>query len=69
MEIAILIILLAMFGFNVIFQISQSFILIKIFEFIKTAQEEKNMEEEAKFRAKGLVDIATEQANYPLRLR
>lgn len=79
MEIAALIILGFIAVINLILQISNSLLLIKIFEIFKNAIEDKRLKEEADATASrlaqlnrdraGLVDLATEQANYPLRIR
>lgn len=76
MEIAILVVLtIACIG-NIVLQIGNSMLLIKVFETLKGIQENVQAKEEAerirqetKNKGQGLVDIATEQANYPLRLR
>jgi hypothetical protein len=69
MEIAILIILALACTGNIILQISNSLLLIKVFEILKGIQEDANLKDEAKLKATGLVEVATEQSNYPLRLR
>lgn len=69
MEIVILLVVILSAGINIFLQISNSLLLIKTFEQLKQIQEDKELDKEAKLRAKGLVDIATEQAVYPLRLR
>jgi hypothetical protein len=69
MEIAILVVLVIIGGIGIVLQISNSLLLIKTFEFLKNIQENANIDEEKKSQAKGLVDVVTEQAGYPLRLR
>jgi hypothetical protein len=69
MEIVILLVVILSAGINIFLQISNSLLLIKTFEHLKQIQEDANVDKEVKTRAKGLVDIATEQAVYPLRLR
>jgi len=69
MEIVFLVILVLAAAVNIFLQISSLLLLIRIFEYLKNIQENANIAEETKLRAKGLVDLATEQVAYPLRLR
>jgi uncharacterized protein HemX len=69
MDIIILVVVILSAGINIFLQISNSLLLIKTFEQLKQIQEDKELDKEAQQRAKGLVDLVTEQTVYPLRLR
>ena len=44
---------------NLILSISTSILLIKVFELIKAAEESRQVEEEAKRQARGLMNVGT----------
>jgi len=69
MEIFILCLLVLLATVNLVLAISTSMVLIKIFEISRNQEERYELEEEARRQAKGLIDIATPQAPYNLRLR
>lgn len=67
---AFVLFLLLMFAIgNLVMSVSASILLIKIFEILKTQEERHQLEEDAKRKARGLMDIDTPQAPYNLRNR
>lgn len=67
---AFVLFLLVMFAVvNLVIAIGASMLLIKIFEILKIQESRHQLEEDAKVRARGLIDIDTPQAPYNLRTR
>ncbi len=62
-----LLVLFAMINLAVVLGIALT--MVKIFEMIKNQEERHQVEEEAKLRTRGLMDINTPQAPYNLRDR
>jgi len=67
MEVFFFCLLVLLAGVNLILAISTSLVLIKIFEIVKGIQQAKELEEEAKRQARGLIDVTTPQTPYSLR--
>ena len=53
---------------SLVFIVTQSFVMNKMYEILKIQQERQAMEDEARLRARGLVDLQ-DASSYPLRLR
>jgi hypothetical protein len=54
---------------NLVLAISTSMVLVKIFEIVKTTQDNQAFADEAKLQARGLLDVETPQVPYSLRMR
>lgn len=68
MEIFLLSIMVICVIATLAFVLASSLVLNKVYEMIKKQQERQDFEDEARMRARGLVDLA-EHDSYPLRLR
>lgn len=69
MEAFVLFLLVMLTMLNLALTIGMGLTLIKIFEILKNQEERNQLEEEARLRTRGLMDINTPQMPYNLRDR